>query len=76
MDRPVPRCAHKRAPSGVGKTTIVCHLVGHDSRLAFSISACTRDKRGRSEAHGQDYYFISVKEFRRCIEADELFGCK
>ncbi len=60
------------APSGAGKTTIVRHLVGHDARLAFSISACTRDKRGRTEAHGQDYYFISVEEFRRRIEADEF----
>lgn len=60
------------APSGAGKTTIVRHLVAHDSRLAFSISACTRDKRGRTEQHGKDYYFISVTEFRERIEADEF----
>ena len=60
------------APSGAGKTTIVRHLVSHDPRLAFSISACTRDKRGRTEEHGQDYYFISVEEFRARIEREEF----
>lgn len=60
------------APSGAGKTTIVRHLVANDSRLAFSISACTRDKRGRTEEHGKDYYFITPAEFRERIERDEF----
>ncbi len=61
------------APSGAGKTTIVRHLVGErPEQLAFSISACTRDKRGRTEQHGKDYYFISVDEFRSRIERDEF----
>ena len=33
-------------------------------QLSFSISACTRDKRGRTEVNGNDYYFISVAEFQ------------
>ena len=44
------------APSGAGKTTIVKHLLKSIPALSFSISACTRDKRGRSEENGQDYY--------------------
>ena len=61
------------APSGAGKTTIVRHLVGkRPEQLAFSISACTRDKRGRTEQHGKDYYFISADEFRSRIERDEF----
>lgn len=40
--------------------------------LGFSISACTRDKRGRSEENGKDYYFLTPDEFRRKIENHEF----
>jgi guanylate kinase len=56
------------APSGAGKTTIVKHLIQTNSNIGFSISACTRDKRGRKEEHGKDYYFLSPDEFRSKIE--------
>ena len=36
--------------------------------LGFSISACTRDKRGRNEVHGKDYYFLSIEEFQEKIK--------
>ncbi len=58
------------APSGSGKTTIVKHLLEKNSKLGFSISASTRDKRGRTEEHGKDYYFLSKDEFREHIEND------
>jgi guanylate kinase len=58
------------APSGAGKTTIVKHLLNTNPKLSFSISACTRDKRGRSEENGKDYYFITPEEFRQKIEQD------
>jgi guanylate kinase len=58
------------APSGAGKTTIVKHLLNVNPQLSFSISACTRDKRGRKETHGKDYYFITPEEFRQKIEED------
>jgi len=58
------------APSGAGKTTIVKHLLNNNPALSFSISACTRDKRGRSEENGKDYYFVTPEEFRRKIEQD------
>lgn len=60
------------APSGAGKTTIVKHLLQSNPALCFSISACTRDKRGRSEENGKDYYFITPDEFRQKIERDEF----
>ncbi len=55
------------APSGSGKTTLVKHLLGTNTDLGFSISACTRDRRGRAEVHGQDYYFLSIEEFQEKI---------
>ena len=60
------------APSGSGKTTIVKHLLEQDLKLGFSISASTRDKRGRSEAHGSDYYFLTRDEFIQHINQDDF----
>lgn len=60
------------APSGSGKTTIVKHLLSSRNDLGFSISACTRDKRGRHEVHGKDYYFLSPQEFKQKIDDDEF----
>lgn len=56
------------APSGSGKTSLVRHLIQHIPNLGFSISACTRDKRGRHEVHGRDYYFLSIDEFKKKID--------
>lgn len=58
------------APSGSGKTSLVKHLIQHVPNLGFSISACTRDKRGRHEVHGRDYYFLSIDEFKKKIDED------
>lgn len=58
------------APSGSGKTSLVRHLIQHIPNLGFSISACTRDKRGRHEVHGRDYYFLSIDEFKKKIDQD------
>jgi len=60
------------APSGSGKTTIVKHLLATNSDLGFSISASTRDKRGRTETHGKDYYFLSPEDFKAKIDGDEF----
>ncbi|MEZ0485570.1 guanylate kinase [Fibrella aquatica] len=60
------------APSGSGKTTIVHHLLETNKNLGFSISACTRDRRGRAEQNGQDYYFLTPDEFKHKIDADEF----
>lgn len=60
------------APSGSGKTTIVRHLLQTNSDLGFSISASTRDKRGRTEENGKDYYFLSPEEFKKKIDSNEF----
>lgn len=60
------------APSGSGKTTIVRHLLETNPKLGFSISACTRDKRGRNEQNGKDYYFLTPEEFKLKIDAEEF----
>ena len=60
------------APSGSGKTTIVKHLLKSNSDLGFSISASTRDKRGRTEENGKDYYFLTPDEFKRKIDSNEF----
>ena len=60
------------APSGSGKTTIVRHLLKQEElNLEFSISATSREKRG-NETHGKDYYYLSLKEFKNKIKADEF----
>lgn len=60
------------APSGSGKTTIVKHLLKTNPDLGFSISASTRDKRGRTEQHGKDYYFLTPLEFKKKIDNNEF----
>ncbi len=60
------------APSGSGKTTIVKHLLDKYSNLGFSISACTRDKRGRNEENGKDYYFLDIHDFKERIDNEEF----
>jgi guanylate kinase len=60
------------APSGSGKTTIVRHLLELENlNLEFSISATSREKRGK-EVNGKDYYFLSSKEFKNKIKKDEF----
>ena len=60
------------APSGSGKTTIVKHLLANNDNLGFSISACTRDKRGRNEENGKDYHFMTPDEFKDKIIKNEF----
>lgn len=60
------------APSGAGKTTIVHRLMQQVPGLSFSISACTRDRRGRSEVNGKDYHFITAQDFQEKIRHDEF----
>ncbi|MFV0531469.1 MAG: guanylate kinase [Flavobacteriales bacterium] len=59
------------APSGSGKTTIVRHLLQHNSSLSFSISCTTREKR-KHEINGKDYYFISLSDFEKKIQQNEF----
>lgn len=59
------------APSGAGKTTLVCHMLDHIKELSFSVSATTRSKRDHEE-DGQDYYFLEPEVFQKKIENDEF----
>jgi len=60
------------APSGSGKTTIVRWLLAKEElNLEFSISAASREPRP-NEQDGVDYYFLSLKEFKRRIKAEEF----
>jgi guanylate kinase len=59
------------APSGAGKTTIVNHLLKKGLDLEFSVSATTREPRGK-EKNGKEYYFISVGDFKERIKNNEF----
>lgn len=59
------------APSGAGKTTIVRHLLGKYDRLAFSVSATSRQKRAH-EVHGKDYYFLSLEDWKTKISVGDF----
>ncbi|WP_293933263.1 guanylate kinase [Sphingobacterium sp. UBA6645] len=60
------------APSGAGKTTIVKRLLEqHGDKIAFSISASTREARG-TEQDGVDYYFISKEDFLHKVAKQEF----
>ncbi|OIQ37478.1 MAG: guanylate kinase [Crocinitomix sp. MedPE-SWsnd] len=63
------KCLIFSAPSGAGKTTLVHYLLRNMDELEFSISAASREPRGR-EVDGEDYHFLSVDEFKSRIEAD------
>ncbi|MFK8039663.1 MAG: guanylate kinase [Crocinitomicaceae bacterium] len=65
------KCVIFSAPSGAGKTTIVRHLLRQIESLSFSISAASRQPRGREE-NGVDYHFFSVDEFKSKIAKDEF----
>ena len=60
------------APSGAGKTSITHYLLNkYPQKLAFSISAATREARG-SEKNGVDYYFMSAEDFTNKIQHEEF----
>jgi len=58
-------------PSGSGKTTL-CHRFSDEDEMAdYAVSATTRAPR-EGEVHGQDYYFLSRKEFEDRIAEGEF----
>ncbi len=60
------------APSGSGKTTIVRHILKtYPDKIAFSISATSRPKRGVEE-NGKDYYYLTPEEFKTKITNHEF----
>lgn len=67
------------APSGSGKTTLVKYLLSRpELKLAFSVSATSREKR-KGETDGVDYYFLSLEAFLKekeegaFLESEEVY---
>lgn len=54
-----------------GKDTVVKELLKRNNNLELSISCTTRDIR-KGEIDGKDYFFVSVEEFEKMIENNEL----
>lgn len=58
-------------PSGSGKNTVYDGVKALLPAVTHTVSATTRDMRP-GEAHGIDYYYLSVEEFQRGIERGEF----
>lgn len=58
-------------PSGVGKDTVLEIVLAKDKSLQKSISCTTRSIRD-NEVNGVDYYFISIPEFQKMIDNNEV----
>ncbi len=54
-------------PSGVGKDTLINHLLELDRNLRYSVSCTTRPPRP-GEVDGVNYTFVSRKRFQKLIE--------
>ena len=59
------------APSGAGKTSLCKEVVKRVPNLHFSISCTTRPPR-QHEKDGIDYYFLSIDEFTKMVDNNEL----
>lgn len=59
------------SPSGAGKTTITRALLKNNPDVTISISATTRPRRA-GEVHGQDYFFVSIEDFRNMVDNGEM----
>lgn len=58
-------------PSGVGKGTVLEHLMEDFKDINYSISATTRTPR-EEEISGEDYFFVSLDKFLEMKEKDEF----
>ena len=58
-------------PSGAGKGTLVDRLVARVPALWVSVSATTRSPRP-GEVDGEDYFFLSSRDFAQRIEAGDF----
>ena len=59
------------APSGAGKTSLVKKLFSELDDLIVSVSHTTRAMRS-GETHGNDYFFVTVDDFKTMIENQEF----
>ncbi|MDZ7823335.1 MAG: guanylate kinase [Ahrensia sp.] len=59
------------SPSGAGKSSIARNLLDEGTGLEMSVSVTTRARRG-SEIAGKHYHFITMREFERLRDNDDL----
>jgi guanylate kinase len=59
------------SPSGAGKSTISRALLASDADLSMSVSVTTRKPRP-GEVEGKDYFFVTVPEYERMVQANEF----
>ncbi len=71
LQSPQPLLIVISGPSGAGKDTVMQRMQERGLPFHFVVTATTRPKRP-SEVHGRDYWFISIEEFARMIDEDEL----
>src|SRR5256714_12863368 len=58
-------------PSGVGKGTLIKHLLERRPDYRLSVSATTRSPRP-GEVDGHDYHFLTEQEFERRLAAGDF----
>jgi guanylate kinase len=66
-----PRAFVISGPSGVGKSTIIRHLLQRLPNVRLSVSMTTRPRR-EGEVDGRDYFFVSREEFQQRIARNEF----
>ncbi len=59
------------APSGAGKTSLVKRLLQEMDNLSVSVSHTTRPARA-GEVEGNDYFFVSVPQFKAMLAQDQF----
>lgn len=57
--------------SGVGKGTVLKAFLAKHPEFKLSISCTTRGKRD-GEVHGQNYFFLTKDEFKKCVENEDF----
>src|SRR5574339_571716 len=71
IHHPQPLLIVISGPSGAGKDTVMQRMQERGLPFHFVVTATTRPRRA-NEVHGRDYFFVSMEEFARMIDEDEL----
>lgn len=71
ISQPRPILVVISGPSGVGKDATLDLMKEQNQSFYFVVTATTRPRRP-DEVEGVDYHFVSMSEFARMIEEDEL----
>ncbi len=58
-------------PSGVGKDTVLERLLSSTPNLCRCITSTTRSRRDNEE-NGKNYWFYSIEQFKKMVEAGEF----